>query len=61
MSNGADILANGLARFGVRHLFGMPGSHSTTIYDAIARAGSIRTILIRTNRPARSRRMATRG
>ena len=47
MSNGADILANGLARFGVRHLFGMPGSHSTTIYDAIARAGSIRTILMR--------------
>jgi acetolactate synthase-1/2/3 large subunit len=31
----------------VRDLFGMPGSHSTTIYDAIARAGSIRTFLTR--------------
>ena len=35
MSNGADILVNGLGQFGVRHLFGMPGSHSTTIYDAM--------------------------
>jgi len=47
MSNGADVLVAGLARCGVRHLFGMPGSHSTTIYDAISRAGSIRTILMR--------------
>ncbi|MFI5387891.1 MAG: thiamine pyrophosphate-binding protein, partial [Fimbriimonadales bacterium] len=47
MSNGADVLVGGLARRGVRHLFGMPGSHSTTIYDAIARAGSIRTFLTR--------------
>jgi acetolactate synthase-1/2/3 large subunit len=47
MNNGADVLVEGLACRGVRHLFGMPGSHSTTIYDALARAGSIRTILIR--------------
>ncbi len=47
MTIGADVLVEGLVRWGVRHLFGMPGSHSTTIYDAIARAGSIRTILIR--------------
>ena len=47
MKTGADVLVEGLARWGVRHLFGMPGSHSTTIYDALARAGTIRTILIR--------------
>ena len=47
MPNGADVLVEGLVRWGVRHLFGMPGSHSTTIYDALARSGSIRTILIR--------------
>ncbi len=48
MRNGADVLVECLSRFGVRHLFGMPGSHSTTIYDAIARRpGSIGTTLIR--------------
>jgi acetolactate synthase-1/2/3 large subunit len=31
----------------VRHIFGMPGSHSTTIYDALVRDGSITTVLIR--------------
>ena len=36
MENGADLLVDGLVRWGVRHLFGMPGSHSTAIYDAIA-------------------------
>jgi acetolactate synthase-1/2/3 large subunit len=47
MKTAADVLVDGLVGHGVRHLFGMPGSHSTTIYDAIAREGSIRTILIR--------------
>ncbi|WP_406701026.1 thiamine pyrophosphate-binding protein [Singulisphaera sp. Ch08] len=47
MMNGADILVEGLFRLGFRHLFGMPGSHSTTIYDAIGRHGSIATILTR--------------
>jgi acetolactate synthase I/II/III large subunit len=47
MKNGADLLVEGLARWRVRHLFGMPGSHSTAIYDALARAGSIGTTLIR--------------
>ena len=47
MKNGADVLVEGLAHWGVKHLFGMPGSHSTTIYDALARSGAIRTILIR--------------
>src|SRR6516162_1600829 len=44
---GADVLVEGLIRHGVRHLFGMPGSHSTAIYDALARSGMIRTILAR--------------
>ena len=47
MINGADVLVEGLVNWGVRHLFGMPGSHSTSIYDALARSGSIRTILTR--------------
>ena len=47
MKNGADLLVQGLTGHGVRHLFGMPGSHSTTIYDAIAREGSIGTFLVR--------------
>jgi acetolactate synthase-1/2/3 large subunit len=47
MGNGADLLVDGLRGRGVGHLFGMPGSHSTTIYDAIAREGTIRTILVR--------------
>src|SRR5579883_1843665 len=45
--NGADVLVDGLALWGVRHLFGMPGSHCTTIYDALARSGAIRTVLVR--------------
>jgi acetolactate synthase I/II/III large subunit len=47
MQNGADLVAEGLARWGVRHIFGMPGSHTTTLYDALVRGGSIATILIR--------------
>ena len=43
MKTGADVLVECLTRWGVRRLFGMPGSHSTTIYDALARAGTIRT------------------
>ncbi|WP_422930346.1 thiamine pyrophosphate-binding protein [Singulisphaera sp. PoT] len=47
MANGADLLIRALSENGVRHVFGMPGSHSTAIYDALARDGSIATILIR--------------
>src|SRR5215472_1633281 len=47
MTTGADVLVDCLYQHGVRVLFGMPGSHSTTIYDALARHGKIRTILIR--------------
>jgi acetolactate synthase I/II/III large subunit len=47
MYTGADLLVRELYRHGVRVIFGMPGSHSTSIYDAIERHGAIRTILIR--------------
>ena len=52
MKTGADILVECLTRRGVRRLFGMPGSHSTTIYDALARAGAIRTYLFRNEQAA---------
>jgi acetolactate synthase-1/2/3 large subunit len=47
MPTGAEILIEGLIGQGVTHLFGMPGSHSTAIYDALVRAGKITSILIR--------------
>jgi acetolactate synthase-1/2/3 large subunit len=47
MYTGADLLVHALYRHGVRVVFGMPGSHTTAIYDAIERHGGIRTILIR--------------
>jgi acetolactate synthase-1/2/3 large subunit len=45
--NGAQLLVECLYRHGVRDVFGMPGSHSTYIYDALAQHGGIRTILCR--------------
>src|SRR3954452_21188798 len=47
MATGADLLIDCLYRQGVRFVFGMPGAHSAAIYDALARHGKIRTILIR--------------
>jgi acetolactate synthase-1/2/3 large subunit len=47
MDTGADLLVRELHRHGIRTIFGMPGSHTTAIYDAIDRHGGIRTILIR--------------
>src|SRR4051812_17488912 len=47
MTTAADIVAICLAKKRARHLFGMPGSHSTAIYDAITREGRIQSILIR--------------
>jgi acetolactate synthase I/II/III large subunit len=52
MKNGADVLVDGLLLWGVRHVFGMPGSHSTTIYDALQRAGAIKTTLVRNEQSA---------
>ena len=45
--NGARRLVECLYLHGVRHVFGMPGSHSTYIYDAIHQHGGIQTILCR--------------
>lgn len=47
MTTGADLLVQALHAHGVRVIFGMPGSHTTSLYDAIARHGGIRTILCR--------------
>src|SRR5271157_2148120 len=44
---GADVLVEGLISRGVDHIFGMPGSHSTAIYDAVGRLGRIATVLAR--------------
>ncbi len=44
---GADALVDGLIRQSVEHIFGMPGSHSTAIYDAVKRSGKIATVLAR--------------
>jgi len=47
LSTGADLLVQALHAHGVRVIFGMPGSHTTSIYDAIQRHGDMRTILCR--------------
>ena len=47
MTTGADVLVQALYAHGVRVIFGMPGSHTTSIYDAIHRHGKFRTILCR--------------
>jgi len=44
---GADVLVEGLISRGVDHIFGMPGSHSTAVYDALGRCGRIATVLAR--------------
>jgi acetolactate synthase-1/2/3 large subunit len=44
---GADLLVDNLYAHGVRTIFGMPGSHTTALYEAIDRHGHIQTILIR--------------
>jgi acetolactate synthase-1/2/3 large subunit len=49
---GADVLVQSLHAAGVRVVFGMPGSHTVAIYDAIQRHGGIRTILMRNEQAA---------
>src|SRR5947208_9427840 len=49
---GADLLVQSLYAAGVRVVFGMPGSHTVAIYDAIERHGGIRTILVRNEQAA---------
>src|SRR5437870_876353 len=52
LTTGADLLVQSLCDHGVRVIFGMPGSHTTAIYDAILRHGGIRTILARNEQSA---------
>jgi acetolactate synthase-1/2/3 large subunit len=52
MASGAEVLADGLARWGASVIFGMPGSHATTIYDAIGRQDALKTVLIRNEQAA---------
>ena len=47
LSTGADLVIAELHRYGVRTIFGMPGSHTTHLYDAIHRHGGIETVLCR--------------
>jgi acetolactate synthase-1/2/3 large subunit len=49
---GADVLVDCLANHDVRHIFGMPGSHSTAIYNALARKKTIATVLARNEQAA---------
>ena len=51
---GADVLVEGLISRGVDHVFGMPGSHSTAVYDALGRAAGSRLFSPATSRPGRS-------
>jgi acetolactate synthase-1/2/3 large subunit len=48
----ADVLAGTLAGLGVRHVFGMPGSHTTTVYDALGLCPTVRTVLVRNEQAA---------
>jgi thiamine pyrophosphate-dependent acetolactate synthase large subunit-like protein len=47
IATGAALLVECLYLHGVRRIFGMPGSHSTSIYDAICQHGRIETTLCR--------------
>ncbi|MFM7119172.1 MAG: thiamine pyrophosphate-binding protein, partial [Gammaproteobacteria bacterium] len=44
---GADIIAEGLAALGVRHVFGIVSIHNMPIFDAINRLGKTRIIDVR--------------
>src|SRR5262249_39731992 len=48
----ADVLAGTGAGLGVRHVFGMPGSHTATIYDAWGLCAAVRTVLMRNEQAA---------
>ncbi len=52
MPTGADLVIDNLHTHGVRTIFGMPGSHTTALYDAIVRHGQIQTILVRNEQAA---------
>src|SRR5947209_11318663 len=50
--NGADALVRRLHDHGVRHVFGYPGGQLTPVYDALARAPSLRHVLARDEQAA---------
>ena len=43
-TNGAELLCNRLESLGVRHVFGIPGTQSVVLYDALQRS-NIRSVL----------------
>ncbi|MCB9033569.1 MAG: thiamine pyrophosphate-binding protein [Chitinophagales bacterium] len=44
--NGAQIATYALEQIGVQFTFGIPGTHTTEIYDAIEKSGKIKPILV---------------
>src|SRR5207302_4399978 len=49
---GADLLVRRLCDHGVTHVFGYPGGQLTPVYDALARAPSLRHVLARDEQAA---------
>jgi thiamine pyrophosphate-dependent acetolactate synthase large subunit-like protein len=47
LPTGGDLVVEALRREGVRRVFGIPGLHNLTIYDALLRQGEIRHVLAR--------------
>src|SRR5690554_3502764 len=44
--NGSQIVVHALEQIGVKYTFGIPGTHTTELYDAIERSGTIKPILV---------------
>lgn len=44
--NGAQIATYALEQIGVKYTFGIPGTHTTEIYDAIEKSGKIKPVLV---------------
>ena len=47
LPTGGDLVVEALRREGVRHVFGIPGFHNLTIYDALLRQDGVRHVLAR--------------
>ncbi|HEX9016215.1 MAG TPA: thiamine pyrophosphate-binding protein [Chloroflexota bacterium] len=48
----ADVLVKYLEQEGISHLFGVPGGHLLSLYDAVHRSGKIKTVLARNEQGA---------
>lgn len=44
--NGAQIAAFALEQIGVKYTFGIPGTHTTELYDAMEKSGKLKPILV---------------